>query len=188
MQHDTDDVELVVGKDDDDNDVSSSNIVDVTLINNHPNLQGFGLDISGGVDRPYSPQDNGIFVSALRPRGLAERSGQLDVGDKILQVNGTSVLSVSHDDAVKLFISDRSKVDLRIHKNYDLLLRAAASTPSPTPTVSPGQTSPIEQGSPKKDHMKDDSASVSIPGFAIGLAIGCLLVVALKRFVLTAKT
>jgi len=181
------DVDIPLPSDESTESTTSSSVVDITLINNHPNLQGFGLDISGGVDRPFTPQDNGIFVSALRSRGLAERSGQIEVGDKILEVNGTSVLSVSHDAAVKLFIADRSKVELRVHKNYDLLLRAAASTPSPTP--SPGKTSPTAEvtGSPKKDTSAENS-SLSVSGFVFGVAIGCMIVVVVKRYVFAAKT
>ena len=187
MSHDEDD-----GVDNDSgiDDNTDKNIVDITLVNNHPKLQGFGLDISGGIDRPYTPQDSGIFVSALRPRGLAERSGRLDVGDKIIEVNGESVLEVNHEDAVALFIADRTKVELRIHKNYDLLLRAAASTPSPSPSVSPGQSSPTGEGSPKKEapHKGDDPTVISLPGFAFGLALGCVAVVLMRRYLFTGKT
>lgn len=49
-------------------------------------MQGFGLDIKGGKDRPYISDDPGIFVSALKHAGLAEKSGNINVGDKIVEV------------------------------------------------------------------------------------------------------
>lgn len=197
---DVSDSEITIVDDIEENEegICNTNIIDITLINKHPNLQGFGLDISGGTDRPYHPQDNGIFVSAIRPRGLAERSGQLDKGDKILQVNGTSVSSVTHEEAVKLFIADRGKVELRLHKAYDVLLRAAASTPSPTPSpvmdASVSSETPLttstEIESPKKENCNSDgnSSPLSLPGFAIGLALGCLCVVVVRRYLVPPQT
>ena len=166
--------------DDEEDTIPSSNqIVDVTLINKHPNLQGFGLDISGGIDRPYEG-DEGIFVSAVRPKGLAEKSGELEVGDKILEVNGSSVSAVHHEEAVKLFISDRTKVNLRIQKNYGLFPRVASLTPSPTPSA--GQVTPTIESSPRKEPESEYNSSLSISGFVIGVAVGCVGVVLLRRY------
>lgn len=49
-------------------------------------IQSFGLDIVGGIDRPYIKGDTGIFISAVKEGGLAHQSGILEVGDKILEV------------------------------------------------------------------------------------------------------
>ena len=49
-------------------------------------LQGFGLDISGGTDRLYLKDDPGIFISAVKKQGLADKCEMLEVGDKILAV------------------------------------------------------------------------------------------------------
>lgn len=171
-----------------DENIVSDGVVDVVLINKHPQLQGFGIDISGGIDRPYIEEDNGIFISAVKEKGLAEKCGLLGVGDKILEVNGTSVLLVSHEEAVKLFISDRSQVKLRVHKSYALLLKAASLTPSPTSSTE--QSSPIseEVPSPATEKSQENRTSLSISGFLTGLAIGCICVVLLRKYMITSKT
>ena len=130
--------------------------------------------------------DDGIFVSAVRSKGLAEKSGELEVGDKIIEVNGTNVLSVKHEEAVKLFISDRTKVTLRIQKNYGLLLRAASLTPSPTPSA--GQVTPSTELSPRKEKPAEHHSSLSISGFVIGVAVGCVCVVLLRRYLMRPTT
>jgi len=183
---------LNVNDDEEEGESSTLNkIVDVVLTNKHPNLQGFGLDISGGTDRPYVDGDNGIFVSALREKGLAEKSAEVEVGDKILEVNGACVLEVKHEEAVKLFIADRSKVELRLQKNYGLLLRAASLTPSPTPSPCAGQVTPSSEiiESPRKEKKQPGyHNSLSVSGFVIGVAVGCVCVVLLRRYLTRPNT
>jgi C-terminal processing protease CtpA/Prc len=43
-----------------------------------------------------------IFVNTLSPGGIAERNGQIRVGDRLVQVNGTSLVGCSHAKAVRL--------------------------------------------------------------------------------------
>ncbi|VDK48448.1 unnamed protein product [Anisakis simplex] len=57
---------------------------------------GFGLSITGGIEcEPYKADDNGLFVSGVVANGPSQSSG-LMVGDKILSVNGHSVVDQSH--------------------------------------------------------------------------------------------
>ena len=44
------------------------------------------MDIAGGTDRPCHAKDNGIFISAVKEGGLAQKCGLLEVGDQILEV------------------------------------------------------------------------------------------------------
>lgn len=62
---------------------------------------GLGLSIAGGIEStPFVDSDTGLFVSKLTPGGAAEQSG-LKVGDKLLEVNGTSMVNQRHDVAVQ---------------------------------------------------------------------------------------
>ncbi|TGZ62957.1 hypothetical protein CRM22_007156 [Opisthorchis felineus] len=71
----------------------------VVVIRRQPG-SGLGLSIAGGVGSiPYQDTDQGIFVSRLNPDGLAFSSG-LRLNDKILEVNGTSLVNVEHHVAV----------------------------------------------------------------------------------------
>ncbi|XP_071446250.1 whirlin [Hetaerina americana] len=56
--------------------------------------QSLGLMIRGGAE-----YDLGVFVTGVDEGSAAERAG-LKVGDQILEVNGVSFLSLSHDEAV----------------------------------------------------------------------------------------
>ena len=49
------------------------------------------IDLQGGEDHGVP-----IVVSALKPSGPAERSGQVHVGDTMLSVNGISLQQVRH--------------------------------------------------------------------------------------------
>ncbi|KAA3673033.1 protein scribble, partial [Paragonimus westermani] len=61
---------------------------------------GLGLSIAGGVGSiPYLGSDQGIFVSRLNPSGLAFSSG-LRLNDKLIEVNGISLVKVEHHVAV----------------------------------------------------------------------------------------
>lgn len=48
---------------------------------------GLGFNIRGGSDAPYLPNNPGIFVTSVRPGGVADRDRRLKRGDRILEVN-----------------------------------------------------------------------------------------------------
>ncbi|CAH8477414.1 unnamed protein product [Schistosoma mattheei] len=81
-------------------------------IHRQPNA-GLGLSVAGGVGSiPFRGLDHGIFVSRLNPTGLAATSG-LKLGDKLLEVNGVSLINVEHNVAVSA---------LRANTNYFRIL------------------------------------------------------------------
>jgi len=65
---------------------------------------GLGFNIKGGKDMQILKGDDGIYVAKIKPDGAAAVDGQLKVGDKILQVNGTSLENVKHEVAVSTFV------------------------------------------------------------------------------------
>ncbi|OUC49344.1 putative PDZ/DHR/GLGF domain protein, partial [Trichinella nativa] len=63
--------------------------------------QGLGLSIAGGLgSTPYKQDDNSIFISKIIDGGAADLAG-LRVGDKLLSVNGRSVVNIEHKQAVE---------------------------------------------------------------------------------------
>lgn len=63
---------------------------------------GLGLSIAGGKgSTPFKGDDEGIFISRVTEGGPADAAG-LKVGDKVLQVNGISVLEADHYEAVQV--------------------------------------------------------------------------------------
>ncbi|XP_069784479.1 tax1-binding protein 3 [Narcine bancroftii] len=66
-----------------------------------------GFSIGGGIDQdpaqnPFSEDktDKGIYVTRISEGGPAEVAG-LQIGDKIMQVNGWDMTMVTHDQARK---------------------------------------------------------------------------------------
>ena len=89
-------------------------IVFVTLAKN---AQGFGFTIIGG-DHPGEL----LQVKSIVPGSVAAREGMLHVGDVLVRINGTSVLTCTHRDVVSLFQSLplHSSVTLELRRGYPL--------------------------------------------------------------------
>lgn len=84
-------------------DRSATNIHDlitrtVTMSRDAQDTHGFGICVKGGKDAGH-----GVYISRIEEGSLAERSG-LRPGDTILEVNGTPFTTVSHEEALKVFI------------------------------------------------------------------------------------
>ncbi|XP_060091883.1 erbin isoform X2 [Heteronotia binoei] len=74
-----------------------------------------GFSISGGVGgrgNPFRPDDDGIFVTRVQPEGPASKL--LQPGDKIIQANGYSFISIDHGQAVSLLKTFQNTVELII--------------------------------------------------------------------------
>ncbi|KAH3852827.1 synaptojanin-2-binding protein-like [Dreissena polymorpha] len=85
---------------------------------------GLGFNIRGGVDNPHITGDSGIFVTKIRETGAAYRDGRLKEGDKILTINGTSLVNVSHSEAVQCFTNSKASVTLEVlHGAQDYILK-----------------------------------------------------------------
>ncbi len=79
---------------------------------------GLGFSISGGLFTEHLFNDNGIFITKIIRGGAADLDGRLNVGDRLLTVNGISLEYVTHDDAVAAIASS-------IEKSNQILLRVA---------------------------------------------------------------
>lgn len=64
--------------------------------------QGLGFSISGGTDDPVREDDNCVYVTSIVPNGAADVDDRLRIGDKLLTVNGASMMSITHPAAVSL--------------------------------------------------------------------------------------
>uniref|UniRef100_A0A8D1L3D9 Tax1-binding protein 3 n=2 Tax=Sus scrofa TaxID=9823 RepID=A0A8D1L3D9_PIG len=78
-----------------------------------------GFSIGGGIDQdpsqnPFSEDktDKGIYVTRVSEGGPAEIAG-LQIGDKIMQVNGWDMTMVTHDQARKR-LTKRSEEVVRL--------------------------------------------------------------------------
>ncbi|VDM33781.1 unnamed protein product [Hydatigera taeniaeformis] len=124
---------------------------------------GLGLSIAGGVGSvPFRGLDQGIFVSRLASGGLAETSG-LKVGDKLLEVNGVSMVNVEHQVAVSALRTDATRFKLLLCREVPVIIQPPPSdtdapTPNTSPTVAPrAATPPPYVANPQRAHNLSSS-------------------------------
>ncbi|KAK3576946.1 hypothetical protein CHS0354_017620 [Potamilus streckersoni] len=75
-----------------------------------------GLSIVGGSDHsslPFGVDEPGIFVSKIVPDGAASRTN-LQVGDRILSVNGKDLTNATHQTAVMSLIAPTYEIRVRV--------------------------------------------------------------------------
>ncbi|CAG4970355.1 unnamed protein product [Parnassius apollo] len=91
---------------------------------------GLGLSIAGGRgSTPYVGDDDGIFISRVTPNGPAYMAG-LRVGDKVLSVNGTSVVDVDHYYAVEVLKASGPVLTLVVTRDSPNSTRTHSRAPS----------------------------------------------------------
>eukprot|EP00052_Salpingoeca_macrocollata_P012625 m.98347 g.98347 ORF g.98347 m.98347 type:complete len:886 (+) comp18564_c0_seq2:137-2794(+) len=89
--------------------------------------EGLGFSIAGGVEDPHISGDDSIFITKILPDSPAHQDGRLQIGDKLLAVNGQSCEGVPHEFAVTLLKSAQGVVSIKVEKNaYQRLLQANA--------------------------------------------------------------
>jgi len=86
-------------------------ISEITL---HRGETGLGFNIRGGTDIPHFKEDTGIFVTKLKEAGAAFKDKRLKEGDKIIEVNGSNLQAVTHNEAVQIFITAGETVHLKV--------------------------------------------------------------------------
>lgn len=83
---------------------------------------GLGLSIAGGKgSTPFKGDDEGIFISRVTEGGPADVAG-LRVGDKVLKVNGVSVIEVDHYHAVEVLKACGAVLILHVSREVSRLI------------------------------------------------------------------
>uniref|UniRef100_A0A3B5KV45 PDZ domain-containing protein n=1 Tax=Xiphophorus couchianus TaxID=32473 RepID=A0A3B5KV45_9TELE len=116
LQQAEDMVKLRIQKDEDNIDeleMSGSIIYTVELKRFNGPL---GITISG-TEEPFDP----IVISGLTKKGLAERTGAIHIGDRVLAINGISLKGKPLSEAIHLLQMAGESVTLKIKKQADRL-------------------------------------------------------------------
>jgi len=95
-----------------------------TEITLHRGETGLGFNIRGGVDIPHFKEDTGIFVTRLKEAGAAFKDKRLKEGDKIVEVNGVNLQSVTHNEAVQTFITAGETVHMKVQHGAEAYVLA----------------------------------------------------------------
>uniref|UniRef100_H3BY09 Glutamate receptor interacting protein 2a n=1 Tax=Tetraodon nigroviridis TaxID=99883 RepID=H3BY09_TETNG len=116
LQQAEDMVKLRIQKDEDNIDeleMSGSIIYTVELKRYNGPL---GITISG-TEEPFDP----IVISGLTRKGLAERTGAIHIGDRVLAINGVSLKGKPLSEAIHLLQMAGESVTLKIKKQSDCM-------------------------------------------------------------------
>ncbi|KAM3839589.1 protein scribble homolog isoform 3-T3 [Vipera latastei] len=129
--------------------------------------RGLGFSIAGGKgSTPYRPGDTGIFISRIADGGAAHREGTLQVGDRVILINGVDMTEARHDQAVALLTASPPTIALLVEReaapqDKDLPVGPCGPRPpSPPPLLPPGETLLEEAAAcPLRSQLPEDTES-----------------------------
>ncbi|XP_039609648.1 protein scribble homolog isoform X5 [Polypterus senegalus] len=82
------------------------------------NDKGLGFSIAGGKgSTPYRAGDTAIFISRIAEGGAAHRDGVLQVGDRVISINGVDMTEARHDQAVALLTGTSPTITLLVERD-----------------------------------------------------------------------
>ncbi|KAJ1360775.1 hypothetical protein KIN20_019833 [Parelaphostrongylus tenuis] len=114
---------------------------------------GLGLSIKGGTE---NAQNLPIVISKIFPGMPADQTGQLYVGDAIVEVNGESVEGRSHDEVVEMLKAEGDEVRLGV-RHYSNIVSFLKPAQSLQPGRSGGALDKIYEPNTWKTAMKAQS-------------------------------
>ncbi|XP_061617912.1 membrane-associated guanylate kinase, WW and PDZ domain-containing protein 2a isoform X5 [Phyllopteryx taeniolatus] len=121
--------------------------------------EGFGFVIISSLNRPEAPSVNPVphRIGRIIEGSPADRCAKMKVGDRILAVNGQSIVNMPHGDIVKLIKDAGLSVTLRM-----IPQEAEVSHPPSAPT--PEKQSPLAQQRSPKTQLPSAVSSQPGPG------------------------
>ncbi|XP_038841718.1 glutamate receptor-interacting protein 2-like, partial [Salvelinus namaycush] len=108
-------VKLKIRKDEDNSDEQETSGLIIYTVELKRYGGPLGITISG-TEEPFDP----IVISGLTKRGLAERTGAIHVGDRILAINSVSLKGKPLSEAIHLLQMAGETVTLKIKKQVDM--------------------------------------------------------------------
>ncbi|XP_052609412.1 glutamate receptor-interacting protein 1 isoform X5 [Peromyscus californicus insignis] len=140
-------VKLKIRKDEDNSDEQESSGAIIYTVELKRYGGPLGITISG-TEEPFDP----IIISSLTKGGLAERTGAIHIGDRILAINSSSLKGKPLSEAIHLLQMAGETVTLKIKKQTD-----AQSASSPKKFPIPSHSSDLGDG-------EEDSSPIQKPG------------------------
>ena len=83
--------------------MSGDTLTVTVCVKSHPE-HGLGFNIRGGIDCPHVPGDPGIFITRIRKEGAVAETKQVPEGARLLEIDGQSLINVTHGEAVSMFL------------------------------------------------------------------------------------
>merc|ERR1719483_1852051 len=114
-----------------------------------------GMIIKGGLrgqpGNPLDPADEGVFCVKINPGSRASKDSRIKIGQRIIEVNGQSLLGATHQEAVNILRNAGDNIGLLVCDGFDP--RLATQSPGPE-TIS----SPVPETSPNSSHSSSSGS------------------------------
>uniref|UniRef100_A0A096MEY2 Uncharacterized protein n=1 Tax=Poecilia formosa TaxID=48698 RepID=A0A096MEY2_POEFO len=86
-----------------------------------------GISVTGGINT--NVQFGGIYIKSLVPGGAAEQDGRIQTGDRLLEVDGTNLRGVTHQQAVECLKRTGEVVNLLLEREPTAVLEHRPDSP-----------------------------------------------------------
>nr|XP_020025927.1 protein scribble homolog isoform X9 [Castor canadensis] len=128
--------------------------------------KGLGFSIAGGKgSTPYRAGDGGIFISRIAEGGAAHRAGTLQVGDRVLSINGVDMTEARHDHAVSLLTAASPTIALLLERETEGSLPLTPSPhASPIPTATAATMTTVTPGEPGLPRLAPSLLAAALEG------------------------
>ncbi|KFP43100.1 Glutamate receptor-interacting protein 1, partial [Chlamydotis macqueenii] len=156
LQHCEDLVKLKIRKDEDNSDEQESSGAIIYTVELKRYGGPLGITISG-TEEPFDP----IIISSLTKGGLAERTGAIHIGDRILAINSSSLKGKPLSEAIHLLQMAGETVTLKIKKQTDATSPKKFSVP--VGHVSELSDAEDETSAAQKSGKLSDMYSTTVP-------------------------
>ncbi|XP_029107910.1 protein scribble homolog [Scleropages formosus] len=150
--------------------------------------KGLGFSIAGGKGSThYRPGDTGIFISRIVEGGAAHRDDTLQVGDRVISINGVDMTEARHEQAVALLTGTSPAVTLLVERDVADAESSPGpkrarprSPPPPEPAASRDQEDPVgteasrvssELSCPTENEYPIEEVTLVKAGGPLGLSI-----------------
>ncbi|XP_017579550.1 FERM and PDZ domain-containing protein 2 isoform X2 [Pygocentrus nattereri] len=85
-----------------------------------------GISVAGGINT--SVRYGGIYIKSLVPGGAADQDGRIQIGDRLLEVDGYNLRGVTHGQAVESLKKTGEVVTLLIEREPPVVLETSSSS------------------------------------------------------------
>ncbi|TSK22776.1 FERM and PDZ domain-containing protein 2 [Bagarius yarrelli] len=110
-----------------------------------------GICVAGGINT--SVRHGGIYIKSLIPGGAADLDGRIQTGDRLLEVNGCNLKSVTHKQAVEcLKKTGEVVVSLLLEREPPLVMKTSSSPSTMERQKSPSSLSTQSTTTPTGQH------------------------------------
>uniref|UniRef100_UPI003AAC9320 tyrosine-protein phosphatase non-receptor type 13 n=1 Tax=Centroberyx gerrardi TaxID=166262 RepID=UPI003AAC9320 len=99
-----------------------------------------GISVAGGINT--NVRYGGIYIKTLVPGGAAEQDRRIQIGDRLLEVDGSNLRGVTHKQAVECLKRTGEVVSLLLEREPTVVLEPRPDSPCPPLAHSPSYPQP----------------------------------------------